>query len=69
MNKSIGFFRMADARCFTDYRQSHQTDNEVKNLLCNNQNKCCKKNDQYNFKLCLINNTDAIRKKLVKVRN
>ncbi len=67
MNKSLGFYRMADARCFTDYRSSHEVDNDLKKLVCNTTNKCCKKNDHYNFKLCCINNSLELRKKMKKV--
>ena len=41
MTKGLGFYRMNDGRCFTDYRNSHE-DNELKNLCEIDKNtKCC----------------------------
>ena len=55
-------YRMSDARSFTDYRQNHEIDKEVKNFLCNSNNKCCKNN--YNYKVCLINTCDSVKQYL-----
>jgi len=50
-------YLMNDGRCFTDYRSIHETNNSIKMLSCNSKN-------SYNYKLCLINNSDSIKKML-----
>jgi hypothetical protein len=50
-------YLMNDGRCFTDYRSIHETNNSIKKLSCNSTN-------NYNYKLCLINNFDSIKKML-----
>ena len=71
MTKGLGFYRMNDGRCFTDYRNSHEVDNELKKLVCeiDKNNKCCAKNDQYKFKLCITNNSLNLRDKIIKFMN
>ena len=54
-------YRMADGRCFTDYRSTHETDNELKKVICAQNNACCKKNDHYNYKLCVVKNAENLR--------
>ena len=50
-------YRMEDARAFTDYRSASELAREVRQVLDNNG---CASNSTYNFKLCLIRNTDTL---------
>jgi hypothetical protein len=65
MSDSFEPYRMNDGRGFTDYRPSHETNNDLKLQLCNSDNKCCNTtSNDYKYKLCLINNTDTIKKQM-----
>jgi len=59
MDNTIEPYRMADARSFTDYRQSHETDKQVKKYLCKLNSSCCKNN--YNYKVCLVNSCNNVK--------
>ena len=55
-------YRMSDARSFTDYRPRHEQDNELRNVICDANNKCCNSsNDNDKFRVCMINNTDTVK--------
>ena len=55
-------YRMADARSFTDYRQNHETNKQVKKFVCNSNTQCCKNN--YNYKVCLVNSSESVKQYL-----
>ena len=55
-------YRMSDARSFTDYRQNHETNKQVKKFVCNSNTQCCKNN--YNYKVCLVNGSDNVKQYL-----
>ena len=59
MSNSLEPYKMNDGRFFTDYRPNHELNNDVKNYLCNANNKCCSNN--YNYKVCLTNTHDDIK--------
>ena len=42
MSDKMEPYRMADGRCFTDYRQSHEVDKQVKKMMCKYNSQCCK---------------------------
>jgi hypothetical protein len=48
---------LGDNRDFTDYRPNYIINNELKNTMCKNKN-------SYDYKNCLIQNTDKIFNKL-----
>jgi len=50
-------YLMQDGRCFTDYRSINETNNDLKK-------KSCVSSNNYSYKLCLINNSDIIKKML-----
>lgn len=55
-------YRMSDARSFTDYRQNHETNKQVKTFVCNSNKQCCKNN--YNYKVCLLNSCESVKQYL-----
>ena len=57
-------YRMNDARAFTDYRANHELNDEIKQVLCKVNNKCCKNN--YNYQVCLENSCDVVKKYMEK---
>ena len=50
-------YRMQDGRAFTDYRSSNDLVREVRQILDKNG---CMSDSTYQFKLCLIRNTNSI---------
>ena len=59
MSDKMEPYRMNDGRCFTDYRQSHEVDKQVKKMMCKYNSQCCKNN--YNYKICLVNSCDTVK--------
>jgi hypothetical protein len=56
-------FLMQDGREFTDYRSQSESYRDFVNMLCNSNidsENCCSKNDSYNMKKCIQNNTTKI---------